>query len=384
MKKSIAISFGLMLFLTGCPDPNKKTDDKNENPPPIVSNIKKTNKVELGPIKGANVAISTLDGQQFLYSTVTDDYGKYTIDINQFKENLNYLSTYPDYVLVSSTNGLDIDPEDDGDFANSEPIPVNGTVKGIFKVSTLLNNNDLSINLISTAITNILKDKKNIDSEQIAYTARELGVEDINDDGKIDNKDVYLYNMSQDSSKIEDDLRKKYLGAIHKGDLQTIEEVTNKLKEQYNLMFIKFSINNAIANLTIEPTKENSQILYKINAKKGDLFTDIYSSPITLNINDYVVYKECKDNSCSKMQIASFDGKKVHQYFLRKSDFGIYENVEYMNNLRQKIIDNSKQIDTIENDISNLNKNIKEKDNSISEINKEINNIQNSDIDYEF
>ena len=376
----------LVLVLVGCGggDSTTITTTTTTSPPPVVSNIKKVNNVELGPVQGANVAISTLDGQQFLYSTVTDENGKYTIDVNEFEKNLRSLTVYPNYVLVSATNGLDIDPEDDGDTTNSDPIPVDGTVKGIFKVSTLLNNEDLSINLLSTAIAEILEDKNKIDSEQIAYVAQELGLEDINGDGKIDNQDIYLYRMSEHSSEIEDKLRERFLGAIHNNNETTLQEVTDELREQYNLMFISYVVNGSVANLTIEHSKKDSQILYKVNAVKNDLFTDIYSSPIPLNKNDYIVYKECKDNRCSTVQIASFDGSEVHQYFLRISDFGIYKDVAYMNALRQSIIDNSKKVETIEVDIKNLNNEIEGSQEEIDRINSTIEEIRNDTTNYEF
>lgn len=376
----------LVLVLVGCGggDSTTITTTTTTSPPPVVSNIKKVNNVELGPVQGANVAISTLDGQQFLYSTVTDENGKYTIDVNEFEKNLRSLTVYPNYVLVSATNGLDIDPEDDGDTTNSDPIPVDGTVKGIFKVSTLLNNEDLSINLLSTAIAEILEDKNKIDSEQIAYVAQELGLEDINGDGKIDNQDIYLYRMSEHSSEIEDKLRERFLGAIHNNNETTLQEVTDELREQYNLMFISYVVNGSVANLTIEHSKKDSQILYKVNAVKNDLFTDIYSSPISLNKNDYIVYKECKDNRCSTVQIASFDGSEVHQYFLRISDFGIYKDVAYMNALRQSIIDNSKKVETIEVDIKNLNNEIEGSQEEIDRINSTIEEIRNDTTNYEF
>jgi hypothetical protein len=313
-----------------------------------------------------------------------DNKGKYKIDIDEFKNNLNSLSIYPEYLLVTATNGVDIDPEDDGDITNSEPVAVEGTVKGVFKTSTLLNNEDLSINLLSTAVSEILKDKEKVDDEQIAYIAKELGVEDINGDGKIDNQDIYLYRMSLHDSEMEDKLRNEFLGAIHENDSNTIEEVTNELKEQYNLMFITYILNGSSASLTIEPSKQNSKILYKINAVKNDLFTDIYTSPIKLNKNDYVVYKECKNNRCSTLQIASFDGKKIHQYFLRISDFGIYKDVEYMNGLRKSIISSSKRSQEIQEEIQNLNNKIKTNQDKINEINSNIESIKDSTRNYEF
>lgn len=370
MIKSILI-IGFTIILAGCGSGSTTNVDSKEN--------KKVNNVELGPVKGANVTISTLDEQQFIYSTVTNEKGKYTINIDEFNKNLESVFPKPEYVLVTATNGLDIDPEDDGDVTNSVPIPVNGKVKGIFKTSTLQNNEDLSINLLSTAVSEVLKDKEKIDSEQIAYVAKELGVEDINGDDKIDNKDIYLYRMSKHETDIESNLRSTFLGALHNGDDDKIEKISNELREQYNLMFIRYSVSGSLVNLSIEKAKKDSQIMYKINAKKNDSLSSIYNGSMDLSINDYVVYQECKEDKCSVVQIASFDGEIVHQFFLRTSDFGIYEDIVYMNELRKSINDGSQDINNIENEISIINSSIKESENNINNINLTIENIKNDD-----
>ncbi len=377
--KILFLSF--TLILAGCGSGGGSDNSNTETS--IVQENNKINNVELGPVRGANVAISTLNGQQFLYSTVTDVNGKYTIDVNEFNINLESLTVYPQYVLVTATNGVDIDPEDDGDTTNSSPVAVNGTVKGIFKTSILQNNEDLSINLLSTAISEVLKDKEKIDDEQIAYVAKELGMEDINGDGKIDNKDIYLYRMSEYETDIEAKLRENFLGAIHDGDNDKIEEISNELREQYNLMFISYIISDSTAKLSIEKSKKDSQIMYKVNAKKNDILNNVYLSSINLQKNDYIVYKECKNNKCSVVQIASFDGKVVHQFFLRVSDFGIYENIEYMNGLRKSINDDSRKIQNLQSEISIINDNIKNSEDKIDEINLNIEDIKNDNTDYE-
>jgi hypothetical protein len=63
----------LVFILIGCGGGGgEETSTNTNNPqPPTVQQKINTNNVELGPVQGANVAISTLDGQQFLYSTVT-------------------------------------------------------------------------------------------------------------------------------------------------------------------------------------------------------------------------------------------------------------------------------------------------------------------------
>lgn len=338
-----------------------------------------TNKVQLGPVTGATVQIFTLDEVHNLYTTTTNDIGKYTININEFNTTLNSLSDYPEYVLITASGGLDIDPEDDGNISNSEPIAVNGTVKGIFKTSILLSEQDLSINLLSTAVSHILEDKESIDDELIAYTAQQLNAEDINGDGKVDNHDIITYAMDSDDGELEDTLRNNgFLDAIHDGDSSALQGITDEFKEQYNLMFIKYSINNGVANLEIENSKDGSRIMYIINAKKNDIFNNIYSSAISLNKNDYVVYKECKNDICSVVQIASFDGDKVHQYFLRISNFGIYSDMEYMNNLREAINNDSIALKEAKENIVTLSTEIESLDTNITNLQSQVDEINSS------
>lgn len=344
--KNLIIPVVLISLLIGCGEEHKTVET-------IKKDIK-INNVELGPIQGANIRITTLDTEQLLYSTVTNSRGQYEIDINEFSQNLKELSTAPKYILISATNGLDIDPEDDGDTTNSSPIVLNGTVKGIFKTSTLQNNGNLSINLISTAISEILKDKKEINDEKISYVAKELGASDINNDGIINNKDIYLYRMSEHETNLEKILREEFLGAIHNGNNSQIENITNELREQYNLMFISYSISNSVAILSIENSKENSKIMYKLNANKDENLSNIYISPINLEKNDYIVYKECISDNCSVTQIVSFDGEKIYQFFLKISDFTIHSDLKYMNELRAKIVSKKELLDNITSRLNEL------------------------------
>jgi len=377
-KKIISIS-ALVLFLVACgggggggdTDSTTGNDNNNNNGGGETISVKENiNSVELGPVSGSTVVISTIDTKESIYTTITDDKGKYSIDLDLFKSNLNALSTYPEYVLVTSTGGVDIDPEDDGDTTNSDSIFVNGSVKGIFKTTTLLNNEDLSINLLSTAVTELIKDKEKIDDEQLAYIIKELGVIDINGDGVVDNQDVYLYKMSEHDSAIEDKLRENYLTAIHTGDDNKIDELNEALATEYNLMFINYTISNGQAYLDIEKAKKDTQILYAINAEKDDILNSIYSDSIILSKDDFVVYKECKDDSCSSIQIASFDGEKLYQYYLRISNFGIFNNEEEVETLRIQINQDTKARDEKEEKLLEMKSKIQELKDKLQDLRK--------------
>jgi len=364
------------LSLVGCG--GSSTPSNLDNDDPIVVNRLNTNLVELGPLTGSTVSIDSLDKSWHFYTAITDEYGRYSIDMTTFKASLSSMSPYPEYVLVSATGGLDIDPEDDGDTTNSQAIPVNGLVKGIFSVHTILNNDNLSINLLSTAVSEILEGKNKIDDDQITYIAKEIGIEDLNDDGKIDNRDIYLYRMSEHESSVEQRLRDNLLASIHAGDSNKIESVTSTLIKDFNLMFVEYSISAGVAYLDIKKSTDSFQIMYALNAEKGDLLDRIYSSSIPLHKNDYVVYKECGDNKCSPIQIASFDGEKLHQYFLRLSDFGIYSDIAYMNSLRTSINTDSTTLNNVEKNILNTDSKIHLIDQEIDVLDSKINDIKSS------
>ena len=359
-KKIIILS--LLLVLMGCGEETKTVNSGGEEV--IVEN---TNKVELGPVSGASVKISTLDGQN-LYTTLTDDLGQYTIELELFKSRLESISPYPEYVLVTATGGIDTDPEDDGDTTNSESIPVNGVVKGIFKSETLLNNEDLSINLLSTVVSELVKGKKNIDDEKLNNVIKSLGIEDINNDGIINSEDVYLYKMSEHDSSIEEKLRANYLSAIHSGDNDRLSSLTEEIAKENNLLFIQYSISNNQAYLDIESPQLDTKILYAINPKQDDTLNNTYSDSIILNKNDFLVYKECRDNICSEQQIASFDGQKIYQYYLRVSNFGIFNNEEEVNTLRIQIHNDIKKRNILEDKQESISEQIKDLKDKLAEL----------------
>lgn len=379
-KKILSIS--LLLLLIGCgPDPDPKpviNSDSGNNGQDINQDISQnTNKVELGPVVGATVTITTLDGKHKLLTTTTNEKGYYTIDKDLLKANLENLKPIPKYLFVTAKGGEDIDPEDDGDTTNSSSISVNGVVKGVFKTSTLLNESDISVNLLTTAVSELLGGKGKINDEQIKHIVKKLGIPDINGDGKINNEDIYEYSMSENESKLEDELRKKYLAYIHNGDVNKLENATQEMREKYNLMLVNYTIKNSIAYLNIEKTNSSNKILYALNPKKDDTLNTIYNSSITLKSGEYVAYKECNQNKCFTTQIASFDGEKLYQSFFMKSNFSIFSDIHYMNSLRNQLIKKSKSLHTIESTISSQSYKIKNLEKDIDSLNSAIDEVKN-------
>ncbi len=305
------------------------------------------NFVELGFISGGNVVISSLDGQYNLYSTTTDTQGSYTINTEELSKNIdNYFVERPDYLLVSATGGYDINPQDTEVNETGEVIPLLGTVKGIISTKTLLNEDHLSINLLSTAVAELLKSDSVINEDKLAYMASRIGISDVNNDKKIDNIDIVKYSMVHNSSDAESILRPAFLPAIHQNNTVKLIEITQDLVDKYGLIFMRYEVNGDTAYINLNPSNTSTHIYYGIDIKKGDLISDIYSESISINKNQYVIYQECnKSNQCSSLQVAAFDGKVVKPYYVRSSSF-VYNNLDDMNVLRNNI--NKKSIELSE------------------------------------
>ena len=199
---------------------------------PVLESKLLSNYVELGPISGASVTIQPLDENYNLYGATTNNNAIYKVDAGLLLENLKGRypdENYPTYLLVSATGGYDLDPNDDGVREEGEQVALLGTVRGIIKTETLLNEEEHSINLISTAIAELLSEEQFITEEKIAYIAELLGVDDINSDGKIDNLDVLEYKMSEHQSQAEDILREQFLAAIHNNDNAQLISIIQRL-----------------------------------------------------------------------------------------------------------------------------------------------------------
>lgn len=311
------------------------------------------NNVELGPISGATVTILELEGQYSLYSTTTNNNAKYSIDTQKLLQNIDgFFTERPEYVLVTATGGYDLDPNDDGVREEGEAIALMGVVKGIIKLETLLTSDDLSINLISTAVAELLSDENYIDEEKIAYIAKQLGVKDINNDNKIDNQDVYYYRMAEHQSDAENILRERFLEAIHLNDRDSLIEIIKEFTNQLGLIFMSYEVTGDSAMINLNPANSDTTIRYSINGKQGDLLTHIYTEAIQLYENQYVVYQECtKENNCTGLQIASFNGKKVKPYFINTTDSPSLVDISTQNALRTDIKEKSIVLDTLVTEI---------------------------------
>ena len=211
------------------------------------------------------------------------------------------------------------------------------------------------------------------------FTAIGVEFKDINGDGKINNQDLYEYKMADNDSKLEEDLRSTHLAYIHSGNKDKLIEATDNMIQKYNLMFINYTISNNAVSLTIKKSNKDNKIYYIINPQNNKTLIDnIYTKKIRLTKDDYIAYKECYKNNCSSVQIISFDGKKLYRFFIKTTDSSIFTDISYMNTLRAKIVEKSKELKNIRASIDFKNKEISDLDKSINSLNSDIEDVRNN------
>jgi hypothetical protein len=348
---------------------NNSTENNNTN---IADNndFKFYNLAELGTIVNGDVSISSRDEQYDFYTSTTDENGFYSVDPIKLLENVdNRLNTRPTYVLVTVQNGTDIDVNDDGIADADGGKPLLGKIKALYKLDTITTQGGLAVNLLSTPIAEALKNEEFLDEDKFNDVVEKFGVKDINEDGVVDNKDIYQYRMVDNNSSLEDKLRTELLNHIHMNDTSKISEVTNELKQEFGIITYNYTINGSTALIQLNPTNNLANIQYGKNLKSGDLLNEIYSFDISLDKNDYIVYKECLNSSCGTLNILAFDGTEVKNYFVQSVESNIYSDIEHMNSLRQSIIDKTKELNLV-------NQSLIEKEVILEERKKELLDLQ--------
>lgn len=354
MYKNLVMILAIGIFIVGCGGGGSTTT--NSNSAPNNTALTFSNHAELGTIVGGNVKISSLDGNTEFYQAQTDQNGSYQVNPVTLLSNIDsMLSSRPTHVLVTVSGGTDIDVDDNGIPDEDGGKPLLGMVKGIFKLETLTSEGDLYINLLSTSVAEVLKNDDKIDDEKIAYTAKKLGVKDINDDGVIDNKDLYQYRMVENNSTLEETLRTSFLPSIHENNTSGLIKITDELISKHNIIDMKYNILSTQASISFKKSREDSKLYYGVNLKQNELFTEVYSSPVTLEKNDYLVYKECVGLTCTAIQLVAFDGTNVARYFIQSLPSNVYYDVAQMNNLRATIIDETKQLKHLDAQIAENN-----------------------------
>jgi hypothetical protein len=335
------------------------SDDKNQTNslPSLEESQKVTNMIELGPVKNATVSIKSLDGFE-LATYRTQDNGEYTINIDELRKSINNYNSSLTYVRITTSGGIDTDPNDDGIYEQEEEVTIKGSVSGVIPVENLLSNEPNRTNLITTGVSEILGNTISVSEEQITKIAQSLGVEDINGDNEIDINDLLNYKMAEHQSRAEVYLRKRLLDNIHNGNLDGVVSFVNSTKLE-NSMVTPIPVRQTENNLVIKfaEVEINNFIQYGyINGDTTVSFIQYNSNDeIEIAANEVIYYQECLlDGECFKIQKLFFDGQN---YF---HDYAEYEPAP-------NIIDNDVTLTVLTNDLISLKEGVSDLERQIIE-----------------
>lgn len=304
----------------------------NTNTPQITSG-----NVQLGAIKSADVIISTLDDTYTIYSTTTENDGTFDIDRELIKSNINNLPIKPLYLKITSSGGVDTDPNDDGIEVVSENIQVEGKVIGIVNSDDLITKNNIYINLISTVFSEMILQSEIINDESINQVLNQLKIDDINNDGILSLDDVVDYQMVEHNSSTEEKLRLQYLGYIHEGKDNLKSKYIESLQDNTSFVtVIKEKYNNGNMGVTLKTLNKNNHIQYSTEEINDTLpLPNTYLNEIVLKQNDLVIYEECnQNNDCFKRErVVNNDKIKNGSYTIPNLPIG-YTSKNNIENLR--------------------------------------------------
>lgn len=315
MKNSIIYGLiPLFLFLVGCGPTEKTTEDKNNNPQSTIL----SGKLELGPISGATIEFKLLDGT-IIDSTISNSTGKFTIDISKLEKTLvssGYTRDTPFYIY--GENGIDTDPNDDGNIVDSESIDLNGYVKGIVTINSLMGKQNITINLLSTFIADSVIKDENEDFSLITARSKiileKYHFKDINNDGRMDMDDVYEYDMHKDNEHFEATLRIDYLNELHSGNTKRLNEIETELNEEINLNIV-FQTINTTNDYALLKLKTSDHLIAKVEreCKTSSNYKSFFHNEDTIKLfkDCTIIYQNCiNENNCSKeTNVLSYDFK---------------------------------------------------------------------------
>ena len=306
----------------------------------------KSAKVELGPVSGANVVIKALDGYELARYT-TDGNGTYTINVDELNKTIRNYDSSMKFVRILAYGGIDTDVNDDKTYLQKE---VEGSVSGIIPVDKLLLEKEHVIHLISTAVDKVLGDTINISEEQIVKIAKELGLHDIDGDNNVTIDDLIYYQMFENESRAESELRDFFLDTIHENNTTEQESIVNNLKYEFALISPNVSLEPNSALVSFDPVHDGHYIQFGIKRTDDNVtFSTYYTgSEVRLQTKDVLFFQECivADN-CSKIQKVYFDGQKVHIDYLELPSSNIID-TEKLNTLKAEEEELLKKLEDLE------------------------------------
>ena len=327
-----------------------------------------TNIAELGLIENADIEISTIEGD-LLYEETTNSGGEYILDKDKLEAEAKKHSYDVTFLQITSTGGVDTDPDDDGNIVEDEKKDVNGLVKGIISYSDLIDNDGVRTNLITTAIADtIFESEIEISDDSLNKVANELGIEDTNSDGVINNKDSFVYDVVKDDSEVEGKLRSNgYLDSIHDGDETTRTEIVQAMESSMEPVTFQQTENNSSSSITLKPLNSKNFILYQVNRDANETLTENYSHSIYNDENVIVeqgqtlYVQECKDiENCYEEQVLYNGGGSLQTNISVDSDTEAYSEPVEVANLRTELEaeivknDGLDSVETLESELDQL------------------------------
>jgi len=361
----IVIVFGILMILGSTPDEDEITSSNNNN----ITDDKKISKgtVQLGFTEGATVSINSLDGHTFIDNITTNSKGEYSVNQFELKKAIADYNPSLKMLLIISDGGTDTDPNDDGVIVEDDKKEVQGKVKSIVPLEKFLDEKVQSVNLITTAIAEIIGDISEVSEQKIVQIAKALGVEDITGDDKITLDDLIYYQMAEHESKAESYLRTKFLDDIHNNNYENIKKFIKEIKMSQSIIFPIIKHDNKGLTVKFSALSSNNYIRYGLKEDSAEVsFTSYSGEEIDVPTDSVLYFQECTEsNECFKLQKVLYDGKN---YFL---DYLNYETVaEFFPNqndlltLKADVKTQEDKINTISKEISELEIKLEEVDNS--------------------
>ena len=348
----------ILLLVIGCGGGGSENSITSSEP-----EIRKVSKgiIELGKVENGEVRIETLDGYILMNIENTNSKGEISIDIENLKTAVNNYDASLKLVKIISYGGIDTDPNDDGVIQESDKKTIYTNVEAILPLKFIYNTDGYHINFLTTFVSNILNEtnNKDIDKEYLDFLIKELDMHDVNKDGVIDLKDIVYYDMVQNNSNLEAELREKYLQTFHSSTVSNDEKanILEDYKKYLSLAKIKVeSISNQF-NIEIIKSNKNNNIFYGVSTNAIEpTELEIYNSEINLNNQSILVYTECLPNEenvqdeCYRNQVVYFINNKYYYNAIPETirEDGFLNLVENIQNRDKKIKELEQEIQTLE------------------------------------
>jgi hypothetical protein len=361
--KNILLTSLIIGSFLGCdPDPVETTNND-------ITDDKKISKgtVQLGFTEGATVSINSLDGHTFMDNITTNSKGEYSVNQFELKKAIADYNPSLKMLLIISDGGTDTDPDDDGVIVEDEKKEVKGQVKSIVPLEKFLDEKVQSVNLITTAITELIGDVSEVSEQKILQIAEALGVEDITGDGKITLDDLIYYQMAEHESKAESYLRTNFLDDIHNNNYENIKIFIREIKMSQSIISPIIKHDNNGLTVKFSDLSSNNYIRYGLKEDSTEVsYTSYSGEEIDIPTDSVLYFQECTEsNECFKLQKVLYDGKN---YFL---DYLNYETVsEFFTNkddlltLKADVKTQEDKINTVSEEIRELETKLEEVDNS--------------------